>query len=108
MDFSQLGELIDIKPRAGSLFIRSQSEPFEEGDVQEKVLNKWLESFKFEPIVPAHASGHASRDEVFEVVRRIAPRIVIPVHTEHPEMFEGKAPKVILANPEEPFVIDGS
>lgn len=85
-DFSQLTELIDIKPSRGSLFLRSKSEPFEEDDVQEEVLQNWVRSFGFD-FKNAHASGHASMGEVFNVVRRISPDIVIPVHTEHPGLF---------------------
>lgn len=29
-----------------------------------------------------HASGHAGRDELREFVRRVAPRMLIPVHTD--------------------------
>jgi ribonuclease J len=86
-DFSQLGELVDVKPRPGGVFIRSMSEPFEEDDVQEPILENWLRSFGLGPIRQAHASGHASMQEIFSMVRQISPRLVIPIHTEHPELF---------------------
>lgn len=85
-DFMQLAELIDIMPEPGSLFIRSKSEPFEEDDVQEEVLKNWISSFKLD-FHQAHASGHASMREVFSVVKEINPKLVIPVHTEHPDLF---------------------
>jgi ribonuclease J len=85
-DFMQLTELIDVQPEQGSLFIRSKSEPFEEGDVQEEVLKNWIDWFKLD-FHQVHASGHASMSEVFSAVKQIAPRLLIPVHTEHPELF---------------------
>jgi len=85
-DFFQLTELIDILPEKDSLFIRSKSEPFEEDDLQEEVLKKWVEWFKLD-FRQAHASGHASMPEIFGMVDRISPGVVIPVHTEHPELF---------------------
>jgi ribonuclease J len=85
-DFMQLTELIDIQPSPGSLFIRSKSEPFEEEDVQEEILQNWLSSFKLD-FHQAHASGHANMEEVFQVVREIRPKVVIPVHTEHANLF---------------------
>ncbi len=85
-DFSQLGELIDVKPRPGSLFIRSMSEPFEEDDVQEDVLKAWIASFRLD-FHQAHASGHANMNEIFSMVRAVAPKRLIPIHTEHPELF---------------------
>ncbi len=101
-DFSQLTELIDIKPSKGSLFLRSKSEPFEEDDVQEDVLQNWVDSFGFD-FENAHASGHASMGEVFDVVRRISPKMVIPIHTEHPDLFKGHGQKVFLARARKPF-----
>jgi len=35
-----------------------------------------------------HSSGHASASELLEIVEAINPRIVIPVHTEYPELFQ--------------------
>ena len=36
-----------------------------------------------------HSSGHASFDETIAMIRRIAPRHVIPVHSARPEAFAG-------------------
>ena len=94
-DFTQLAELIDISPSRGSLFIRSMSEPFEEDDIQEPVLQNWISWFGLD-YHHAHASGHASMAEVFQMVREIAPRCVIPVHTEHPELFRRCSSSVVL------------
>jgi len=97
-DFSQLAELIDVNPSPGSLFIRSMSEPFEEDDVQDEVLKNWLSSFKMD-FHQAHASGHASKGEIFTMIRAIAPGVVIPVHTEHAELFPRCGRKVLRPLP---------
>jgi ribonuclease J len=34
-----------------------------------------------------HASGHVSAAELESLIRLIRPRVVVPVHTEHPEWF---------------------
>lgn len=85
-DFTQLTELIDIVPEPGSLFIRSKSEPFEEDEVQEEVFQNWISWFQLD-FHQVHASGHASMQEIFDTVNQIGPSCVIPVHTEHPELF---------------------
>lgn len=95
-DFFQLAELIDVAPENGSLFLRSKSEPFEEDDIQEEVLDNWLDSFGLDK-QQAHASGHASMEEIFQIVDEVSPKVVIPVHTEHPEMFKKCFCKVRLA-----------
>ncbi len=81
-------ELIDIQPEPRSCFIYSKSEPFsEEGDDEHEVLNNWLDHFDFESH-HIHASGHATREELKEIVERINPDKVFPVHTENPDVFE--------------------
>ncbi|KAF5433166.1 mRNA degradation ribonuclease J1/J2 [Candidatus Methanophagaceae archaeon] len=35
----------------------------------------------------AHVSGHASRPELQELISKISPRTLIPVHTERPAVF---------------------
>jgi ribonuclease J len=94
-DFFQLAELIDVGPQPHSLFIRSKSEPFEEDDVQEQVLQNWMDRFQLD-FDSAHASGHASMQEIITIVDEIAPKVVIPVHTEHPTLFKKAEPKVLL------------
>ena len=86
-DFSQMGELIDVRPRPDGLFIRSMSEPFEEDDVTEAVLDSWLKSFRLH-MHQAHASGHANMAEIFEMVRRVSAKTVIPIHTQNPGLFQ--------------------
>ena len=39
-------------------------------------------------LVQIHTSGHASRDALAKFVRRIAPKQIIPVHTECKDDFE--------------------
>jgi ribonuclease J len=97
-DFTQLAELIDVNPSPGSLFIRSMSEPHEEDDVQEEILMNWISSFKMD-FHQAHASGHANMGEIFSMVKAIAPRIVIPVHTEHAALFGRCGPNVQCPEP---------
>jgi ribonuclease J len=103
-DFMQLTELIDVAPAPGSLFVRSKSEPFEEDDIQEDVLQNWIAKFGLD-FQQAHASGHASMDEIFQLVDRISPKTVVPVHTEHPDMFSRCKCKVRLAEARKKIVL---
>ena len=47
-----------------------------------------------------HASGHAPREDLLEVVRRLRPRRLLPVHTERPHLWkhrlQGEGVKVLL------------
>lgn len=88
-NFFELKELIDIQPEKGSCYIRSICEPFtEEMEIDMKKVENWLEHFNLLPIYQIHASGHAPGKELIEMIRKIKPKIVIPVHTEYPEKFK--------------------
>jgi ribonuclease J len=105
LSFWDINELIDIRPSGGGLYIYSSSEAFnEEQKVDIKRLRQWIDHFGLLPAgvpdvetgKPAdneqgfHSSGHASAPELRELVNTINPRVVIPVHTEHPELLEAK------------------
>jgi len=87
MNMWEINQLIDIKPH-NAVWIKSSCEPFsDEMDIDEERKKKWLEHFGIQ-LFSAHASGHASGDEIRDMIDRIAPEQVIPLHTEHPEMFK--------------------
>lgn len=102
LSFYELGELVEIDPPAGGIWIHSTSEAFdEEGMVNWQRLKDWLGHFGVRLVgdweraregdpehAGLHASGHVSGRELEELVRLIRPRLLVPVHTEHPEWFK--------------------
>ncbi len=55
--------------------------------------------------VQSHASGHATGDEIREMVKEIDPRVLLPIHTEHPEMMRGIVDRTELVNYGEPVTL---
>ncbi|MBU5689831.1 MAG: MBL fold metallo-hydrolase [Candidatus Aenigmatarchaeota archaeon] len=97
LDYYDLKELIDLKPEANSTYIYSTSEPHdEEQTIDYNRMMNWLNHFrlKFEN---AHASGHASENEIKEIIKSIKPKNVFPIHTQHPEIFKNFAKNVVFA-----------
>src|SRR5438132_12463260 len=94
LDFWHLPELVDLRPPPGSPFIHSKSEPFEEDDVNDAVLQHWLDRFGLRRH-QLHASGHLSEREVGEMIRTIDAKAVMPVHTQHAERFTQLARRVL-------------
>ena len=99
--YFQLNELIDVNPVPGSNYLRSITEPFNDEMKldSERVLN-WLNLFDLtlfgmEKEDKLHASGHASGTEIFEMLKKIQPKLVIPVHTENPMKFRESTHKVL-------------
>jgi ribonuclease J len=98
--FFDLNELPSIRPKQGSLYVYSSSEPHdEEQEIDFRRLHSWLEHFglkgfglpvedKGEWQIPdgergLHASGHACGPDLLEIAREINPEILIPVHSEY-------------------------
>ncbi len=112
-DLKQIFDLADGDGKIpGSLFIKAQCDPFsDEMEIDEERLINWLETFgigydECEAPVPAgcentgcpklraridraHVSGHASRPELQELISRIGPKTLIPIHTDDVEAFRG-------------------
>jgi len=87
-DFWSLGELVDFRPQGGVL-VHSMSEPFEEQPLSVmagKVLQNWVDHFNMEHL-QRHASGHASQEEIFSIVKELGAGKVFPVHTKHSGVF---------------------
>jgi ribonuclease J len=88
--FYKLMELIYLQPKNAD-FIYSMSEHFLEGDDNEDmrvVLENWLKHFDI-TFHKAHCSGHASKSEILDVVKRVNPKMLIPIHTQNAKGFEG-------------------
>jgi ribonuclease J len=95
LNFWTLQDLVDLKPAAGSTYIRSMSEPFnEEMAISHERMENWLKHFNLKK-VQCHCSGHAAGPDIKKMVKDIAPKKLYPIHTEHPEMFKGLAKEVI-------------
>jgi len=98
LDYYDFNELLDLKPPPGSTYIRASSEPFnDEMKLDEARLKRWLEHFDInapthDPI-HIHASGHASGPEIAQLIRDIDPKVVFPIHTEHPDAFPDIVPE---------------
>lgn len=96
-DFFELKELIDVKPETDSCYIRSVCEPFDiEMELDLKKAENWLTHFGLYPYTQIHASGHLNYDEIRDAVETVQPKVLIPVHTQHPEVFRNFHDNVLL------------
>jgi ribonuclease J len=85
---SDMESLVEIKPGAGSVYILSASEPFnEEMEIDMQRLVEWLDAYGM-PQYHIHVSGHIMPQDLREFVDGIEARKIIPIHTEHPALFK--------------------
>ncbi len=93
--FWDINELASLAP-VPAVYVYSSSEAFnEEMEMDRKRLRNWLEHFCVEmhgldegQDGPLHASGHASGEELIDIIRQVRPRTLIPIHTEKARYFE--------------------
>ncbi len=86
--YYDMNEISEVKPEAGSVYILSQSEPFnEEMEMDYTKLINWLEHYGL-PLYNVHASGHAYPHQLKEAITEIAPRKLFLVHTDHPHLYK--------------------
>ena len=85
-----LNELIDLDQEKNTMmYINSTTDPFnEEMELQEEVLNKWLERFGILKTETIHSSGHCNVDDLIDALQKIDAENIIPIHTENPDTFK--------------------
>jgi len=93
LNFWYFNMLVDLKPKKG-VYIHSLSEPFnEEMEISYERMQNWLNHFDLR-FVQSHCSGHICGTDLKELIQTINPKIVYPIHTEHPEIFKKFSGKV--------------
>ncbi|MDH7601663.1 MAG: MBL fold metallo-hydrolase RNA specificity domain-containing protein [Armatimonadota bacterium] len=97
--FWDINELAYIKPVDDSAYVFSSCEAFnEEMAIDARRLRNWINRFGLklygrldqsdQESDPFHVSGHASGPELAEIVEGIRPKVLIPVHSEHPSAYQ--------------------
>ncbi len=87
MSFYDLEELVDLQPQAGSCYVLSASEPFnEEMEIDYGRLVNWLQHYGL-PQYHVHVSGHIMPLQLKSILKEIKASKVFPVHTENAELF---------------------
>jgi ribonuclease J len=84
---SDMEGMVGVKPSAGSVYILSSSEPYnEEMELDMQRLVEWLDFYGM-PLYHVHVSGHIMPQQLRSLVSGIGAKRVAPIHTEHPELF---------------------
>jgi len=103
LDYFRFKNLLDIEPPLDSVFVRAQCEPFNpRTELSETRMINWLKHFNInernnhEPY-QIHASGHASGKEIQELIERVKPKNLIPIHTQKPKLFYNNYGDVTLS-----------
>ena len=96
MGFYNFPQFIDMKIKSGT-YIHSASEPWsEEQTYSVERRDNWVDHFGMtnEQI---HCSGHASRADLFEIVKEIDAQMLYPIHSGSPEEYNGVVNNITYA-----------
>lgn len=89
LSFHDFEELVALKPAAGSCFVLSASEPFnEEMEIDYERLINWLRHYGL-PQYHVHVSGHMMPLQLKKALRTMGAKRLFPVHTEAADLFAG-------------------
>ena len=87
LSFYDLEELVAIRPEAGSCYVLSASEPFnEEMEIDFDRLVNWLGHYGL-PQYHVHVSGHVMPLQLKHILGKVGAEKVFPVHTENAGLF---------------------
>ena len=87
VSFYDFDELVPLQPAAGSCYILSTSEPFnEEMEIDYDRLVNWLRHYGL-PQYHVHVSGHMMPLPLKAALKKINAKRVFPVHTEAADLF---------------------
>jgi len=87
MSFYDFEELVPLQPAAGSCYVLSASEPFnEEMEIDYERLSNWLRHYGL-PQYHVHVSGHIMPLRLKTALKAINAKRIFPVHTENADLF---------------------
>lgn len=79
--------VFDTTPPKGSLYIQSVSEHVSEEEEYDE--ERFINSLALHGLIVyrLHSSGHANPLDLIRFINEVKPKMLIPIHTEHPEAF---------------------
>ncbi|MGB9841710.1 MAG: MBL fold metallo-hydrolase [Candidatus Bathyarchaeales archaeon] len=87
ISFHDFEELVALKPVAGSCYVLSASEPFnEEMELDYERLVNWLRHYGL-PQYHVHVSGHIMPLKLKKTLKEIGAVQIFPIHTESPDLL---------------------
>jgi ribonuclease J len=87
MSFYDFEEMVSLQPAAGSCYVLSASEPFnEEMEIDYERMVNWVSHYGM-PQYHVHVSGHIMPLQLKKALRQMNGRRIFPVHTESAGLF---------------------
>ncbi|MBW8806425.1 MAG: MBL fold metallo-hydrolase [Catenulisporales bacterium] len=83
-DLRGIPDLADLPVGPGTVWLHANGEPLGPFESRWSLFTEWLDALKI-PLRRIGSFGHATADDLHTLVHRVAPRTVVPIHTDAPE-----------------------
>lgn len=106
-DLRGIPDLADLPVGAGTVWLHANGEPLGPFESRWALFAEWLAALGI-PLRRIGAFGHATADDLHTLVHRVAPRTVVPIHTDAPERLHPVGgPVRLLAEPARAYDLGG-
>ena len=82
-DLRDIPALADLPLGSGTVWLHANGEPLGPFESRWSLFTEWLAALDI-PLRRIGAFGHATADDLHALVHRVAPRLVVPIHTQAP------------------------
>ena len=98
----------DAADQAQLIQIKAQSEDTTQveaaqASLDQKRIDNWLNLFGLFPELKIHSSGHACGPDIFDMIKKIGPKRVYPIHTEHPNSFKKLDSDIVIVEEDKTY-----
>jgi ribonuclease J len=95
-DPADLPTLLDLPVGPKTVWLHANGEPLGPFETRWALFTEWLEALSI-PLLRIGSFGHATTDDLHELVHRVNPRILFPIHTFSPDLLHpvGRTERVI-------------
>jgi ribonuclease J len=90
-DLSGIADLADLPIGAGTVWLHANGEPLGPFESRWQLFTEWLDALDV-PLQRIGSFGHATADDLHAMVHRVAPKIVVPIHTHSPDLLHPTGP----------------
>ncbi|GHF88707.1 MBL fold hydrolase [Kitasatospora xanthocidica] len=83
---SDIAELADLPIGPGTVWLHANGEPLGPFESRWQLFTEWLDGLGV-PLRRIGSFGHATADDLHALVHRVAPKTVVPIHTQAPDLL---------------------
>ncbi|WP_084724636.1 MBL fold metallo-hydrolase [Streptacidiphilus melanogenes] len=107
-DLRGIADLGDLPIGPKTVWLHANGEPLGPFESRWQLFTEWLTALNV-PLQRIGSFGHATADDLHTFVHRVAPKVLVPIHTQAPDLLHPLAPtRRMIPDYAVPYRLDGS